>query len=114
MSAARAGVSAVAISRDPNNVLVKDFMAMAFPPLSQPARNHPASRDWRRFRSVPITTSSSAVYSPSQAEYVQHGGRRLVLQLGRVLDDERPHTRSHQNRNVLLAVDRIADRRSLN
>jgi hypothetical protein len=42
MSAARAGVSAVAISMDPNNALVKDFMAMAFPPLSQPARNHPA------------------------------------------------------------------------
>src|SRR6516225_4902215 len=52
--------------------------------------------------------------SRSQTEYVQHRRRRVILQLGSILDDERPHARSHQNRNVLLAVDRVADRRRLN
>src|SRR5579863_8416845 len=52
--------------------------------------------------------------SRSQTEYVQHRRGRLVLQLGCILDDERPHARSYQNRNVLLAVDRVADRRRLN
>src|SRR5215470_16943478 len=57
---------------------------------------------------------SSEIGSRLQTEDVQHRRGRLVLQLGRILDDKRPHARSHQNGNVLLAVDRIADRRSLN
>src|SRR5215470_15635516 len=65
-------------------------------------------------RSQNAITTSRQRCIPSQAEYVEHGGRRLVLQLGRVLDNERPHARSNQNGNVLLAVHRIADWRSLN
>jgi hypothetical protein len=48
-----------------------------------------------------------------KAEHVQDRCRRAVLELGRVLQDEERLFRAHQHGDVLFAVDRIADRRSI-
>src|SRR5215471_9212694 len=48
-----------------------------------------------------------------QAEYEKHGGRRCVFELWRVRNDVLRLPRPHQHGDVLLAVDRICDRRSV-
>ena len=53
------------------------------------------------------------LHSSLKAEHVQDRRRRAVLELGRVLQDEERLFRAHQHGDVLPAVYRIADGRSI-
>jgi hypothetical protein len=64
---------------------------------------------------IPSIEGCDFIETVEQKDFADQGGTvKPRERFAGVLDDEGPHARTYQNRNILPAVDRIADWRSLN
>src|SRR5215471_7136285 len=118
MSAARAGVSTVAISKEPTSAPAKVFIFMTTHPLcgTDAGTRRPPRLDCARFpmEAPELSRRCAGADAFSEAEHVEHRGGRRVLQLRCILHDERGLLGAHEHGDVLLAIDRIAYRRRVN